>query len=40
MLKFTKKVEYALIALSHMCNKSDGETSSVSEISKGYMIPQ
>ena len=40
MLKFTKKVEYALISLSHMCNKSEEETSSVSEISKEYMIPQ
>ena len=40
MLKLTKKVEYALIALSHMCNKDKEEISSVSEIAQAYMIPQ
>ena len=40
MLKLTKKVEYALIALSHMCNKDKEKISSVSEIAQAYMIPQ
>ena len=40
MLKLTKKVEYALIALSHMSNKDKEEISNVSEIAQTYMIPQ
>ena len=40
MLKFTKKVEYALIALSHMSNKDKEEISNVSEIAQTYVIPQ
>ena len=40
MLKLTRKVEYALIALSHMHNKRDGSTTNTAEIASEYMIPQ
>ena len=39
MLKLTRKLEYALIALRHMQMKGD-EISSTKEISDKYMIPR
>ncbi len=39
MLKFTRKLEYALIALSHI-NKKRDSYSSAQEISIQYMIPK
>ena len=39
MLKLTRKLEYALIALSHI-NKKRDVYSSAKEISRQYMIPQ
>ncbi len=40
MLRLTKKVEYALIALRHIAEKSDTEVSKTKEISEHYHIPQ
>lgn len=40
MLKITRKVEYALIALNHLQQQDDGDLSSAKEISKQYGIPQ
>ena len=39
MLKLTRKVEYALIALRHMQNKEPHAVSSTKEISEMYDIP-
>ncbi|MCH7614077.1 MAG: Rrf2 family transcriptional regulator [Candidatus Marinimicrobia bacterium] len=39
MLKLTRKVEYALIALRHMQNKEPDAISSTKEISEMYDIP-
>jgi Rrf2 family protein len=38
MIKFTKKTEYALIALEHMITSGDEAICSVREISKHYQI--
>jgi Rrf2 family protein len=38
MLKFNKKVEYALIALQHMSNKQVGELTTARELSERYNI--
>ena len=40
MLKITRKVEYALIALNHLQQQNDGDLCSAKEISKQYGIPQ
>ena len=40
MLKITRKVEYALIALRHMQSKNVDELTSAKEIAKQYGIPQ
>ena len=40
MLKITRKVEYALIALNHLQQQNDGDLGSAKEISKQYGIPQ
>ena len=40
MLKLTRKLEYALIALRHMQMKKSGALSSTKEISDMYMIPR
>jgi len=40
VLKLTRKLEYSLIALSHMQNKGKDELSSSKEISKKFSIPQ
>ena len=40
MLKITRKVEYALIALNHLQQQDDGDLSSAKEISKQYGIPK
>jgi len=40
MLKLTRKLEYALIALSHMQRKKNNELSSTKEIAETYAIPQ
>ena len=40
MLKLTRKVEYALIALRHMQAKSTEDVTSTKEIAKLYGIPQ
>jgi len=40
MLKITRKVEYALIALRHLQTTKDGQLSSAKEIAKEYGIPQ
>ncbi len=39
MLKITRKVEYALLALRHMQAKNPGSVSSAAEISDCYSIP-
>ena len=39
MLKFNKKVEYALTALKYMRAKSDGELTTSKEICTAYDIP-
>ncbi|MBL51137.1 MAG: hypothetical protein CMG57_04185 [Candidatus Marinimicrobia bacterium] len=40
MLKITRKVEYALIALRHLKGKQDGELTTAKEIAENYAIPQ
>ena len=40
MLKITRKVEYALIALRHLQTNKDGQLSSAKEIAEAYGIPQ
>ena len=40
MLKITRKVEYALIALRHLQTNKDGQLSSAKEIAAAYGIPQ
>ena len=40
MLKITRKVEYALIALRHLQRIEDGQLSSTKEIADTYGIPQ
>tara|TARA_B110000014_G_scaffold243730_1_gene214306 strand:- start:1305 stop:1703 length:399 start_codon:yes stop_codon:yes gene_type:complete len=40
MLKLTRKVEYALIALRHLKGLKDGELSTTKEIALKYGIPQ
>ena len=40
MLKITRKVEYALIALRHLQANKEGQLSSAKEIAKAYGIPQ
>ena len=40
MLKITRKVEYALIALRHIQNNSSGTVASTKEIATTYGIPQ
>ena len=39
MLKLTRKVEYALIALRHMQQKPEGSVTNTKEISVSYSIP-
>ena len=40
MLKITRKVEYALIALRHFQNQEKDKLTSAKEMSKAYGIPQ
>ena len=40
MLKITRKVEYALIALLQLKGKQDGELTTAKEIAENYAIPQ
>ena len=40
MLKITRKVEYALIAMRHLQNEGKNKTVSVKEISEKYSIPK
>ena len=40
MLKLTRKLEYSLIALSHMNQKIDNELSTAKEIAFQYSIPK
>ena len=40
MLKLTRKVEYALLALRHLKGLKDGELSTTKEIALKYGIPQ
>ena len=40
MLKLTRKLEYSLIALSHMQHKDKNELSSTKEIAQKFAIPQ
>ncbi|MBC8311518.1 MAG: Rrf2 family transcriptional regulator [Candidatus Marinimicrobia bacterium] len=40
MLKLTRKLEYSLIALSHMQHKDENELSSTKEIAEKFAIPQ
>tara|TARA_B100001250_G_scaffold89922_1_gene74690 strand:+ start:673 stop:1071 length:399 start_codon:yes stop_codon:yes gene_type:complete len=40
MLKITRKVEYALIALRHMQHSPEGSVASTREIAKQHGIPQ
>ena len=40
MLKITRKVEYALIALRHMQLKQSEELTSTKEIATRYGVPQ
>ena len=39
MLKLTKKIEYALIALQHMQSKNNNEVTSVKEVTEEYDLP-
>jgi Rrf2 family protein len=39
MLKLTKKVEYALIALVHITDQEEGKLSSAKEIAEANLIP-
>ncbi|MBT5955985.1 MAG: Rrf2 family transcriptional regulator [Candidatus Marinimicrobia bacterium] len=40
MLKLTRKLEYSLIALSHMQHKEENELSTTKEIAVKFAIPQ
>ena len=40
MLKITRKVEYALIALRHLQANKEGQLSSAKEMAEAYGIPQ
>ena len=40
MLKLTRKLEYSLIALSHMQQKDENELSTTKEIAEKFTIPQ
>ena len=40
MLKLTRKLEYSLIALSHMQKKNENELSTTKEIAEKFTIPQ
>ena len=40
MLKLTRKLEYSLIALSHMQKKDENELSTTREIAEKFAIPQ
>ncbi len=40
MLRFSKKVEYALIALVHMSQKDKSKLTTARELSQNYHIPQ
>jgi len=40
MLKITKKVEYALIAIRHLNNKEEDKLSTSAEIANSYKIPK
>jgi Rrf2 family protein len=40
MLKLTRKLEYSLIALSHMQKKDENELSTTKEIAEKFTIPQ
>jgi len=40
MLKLTRKLEYSLIALSHMRQKDENELSTAKEIAKKFSIPK
>ena len=40
MLKLTRKLEYSLIALSHMQKKDENELSTTKEIAEKFVIPQ
>jgi Rrf2 family protein len=40
MLRFSKKVEYALISLLHMSQKKGEQLTSAAELSRQYHIPQ
>ncbi len=40
MLKFSKKVEYALISMLYMAERSQGELTTSREISESFNIPQ
>ena len=40
MLKLTRKLEYSLIALSHMQKKDENELSTTKEIAEKFAIPQ
>ena len=39
MLKLTKKIEYALIAMQHMQGKKNDEVTSVKEVTEEYDLP-
>lgn len=39
MLKLTRKTEYALLALGHLCHDDDGNATKVREIADTYNIP-
>ena len=40
MLKLTRKLEYSLIAISHMQQKDENELSTTKEIAEKFAIPQ
>lgn len=40
MLKFSKKVEYALISMLYMANRQDGQLTSARELSEKFNLPQ
>jgi DNA-binding IscR family transcriptional regulator len=39
MLKFSKKVDYGLIALKYMASLEDGNVASAREIAEFYFLP-
>ncbi len=39
MLKFSRKVEYAIIAITHMAEKPEGELSTAKELAEKFAIP-